>query len=71
LRNTVIFDPDYLQVIENARIDKVNHPKIQNTHKYYEMSPEEKQLYYMKKLHYMWHNIPERRQIYFKTHENL
>lgn len=71
LKNTVIFDPDYLEVYENARKDKVNHPAIRNTHKYYEMSPEEKQLFYMKKLNYMWTKMPERRQIYFKSHPNL
>jgi len=48
------------------------HPEMTNTHKYYDMTGEEKQHFWMKKMHYMWFKMPkDRRQLYFKFGSNL
>lgn len=42
-----------------------DHPAIANKREYYEMTPAEKQFMWFKKLHYIWFNMPEKRELYF------
>ena len=47
----------------NAEIE--TDPNLQLTHKYYEMSVQEKQEVWMKRLKYLYFKSPEHRQMYF------
>ena len=41
------------EIIQKVKKDVLDHPEIQNTHKYYEMDRKEAQEMWMKKLFYM------------------
>ena len=49
----------------------VEYPEMGNTHKFYEMSPDEKQQFWFKKLHFIWTKLPGKRKMYFTSNENL
>ena len=48
-----------------------DHPAIGGTHKYHEMTREEKQLWWFQKLNYIWTKMPEARKRYFFGTNNL
>jgi len=60
-------DPEVKLIIDKVTEDLYKHPFLRNHQSYYEMSPEEKQLLCMKKLHYMWTKLPESRKFYFTS----
>ena len=57
-------------VFEQAQKDMREHPTLANSPDYYEMTPEEKQLMWFKKLNYIWFKMPEARKRYFIEHPN-
>ena len=67
LKNMFWVDEDSKRVHDKCHYDIENDSNLNLTHKFYEMTNEEKQQMWMKKLKYLWFKSPESRKLYFQN----
>ena len=65
----MVGDDQTLILMKKVEEDIKHHPFIRNSHKYYEMTRQETQVMWMKKLKYIWDNLD--RKLYFDHDPNL